>query len=212
MTSTTATLAEERIPSWTGRLGDLDAFEEDITIALDATKRDERILLCSRIIGKMPHASAQRRISLIMPREQRNVEDGPLKLIEHLRKEMGNNAPIDITMLIDMYLYQMLRTRGESMVAYTSREQEVYGKLLTSYKRLKPNATEVFPDEVRGCLVLRNCGLQPSEKANVWSTAGSVYTVDAINKALIQTWPEEELARRDQCAGQQAHGALKDAS
>ena len=82
---------------------------------------------------------------------------------------MGNKAPIDIAQTLDAYLYRMIRIRSESMVAYSSREEEAYNKLMNSYKRLKADATNIFCQG--DPLLLRNCGLQPSEKANVWSTA-----------------------------------------
>ncbi len=56
---------------------------------------------------------------------------------------MGNKAPIDIAQTLDAYLYRMIRVRSESMVAYSSREEEAYNKLMNSYKRLKADATNI---------------------------------------------------------------------
>ena len=52
------------VPTWSGKLQDIDLFDEDIQIYLESTKREDRTLLRSRVIQRMPHHSAERRIAL----------------------------------------------------------------------------------------------------------------------------------------------------
>ena len=97
---------QDHVPTWSGKLQDIYIFDEDIQIYSEATKKDDRPLLCSRIMQRMRHHSAQRRIALQLGADKRQAEDGAAKLVEHLRKSMGNKAPIAIAQTLDMYLYR----------------------------------------------------------------------------------------------------------
>ena len=145
------------VPTWSGKLRDIDLFDEDLQIYLESTKREDRTLLRSRIIQRMPYHSAERCIALQLAAEKRRTESGATELVKHLRDSMGNKAPIDIAQTLDAYLYRMIRVRSENMVAYSSREEEAYNKLMNSYKRLKADATNICFEEIPYCCVIVAC-------------------------------------------------------
>ena len=50
------------IPRWNGRLETLDDYQDNVRIYVNGTKKDERILCGSRLIGVMGDGTSQKRL------------------------------------------------------------------------------------------------------------------------------------------------------
>ena len=156
------------IPRWNGRLESLDDYADDVRIYVNDTKKDERHLCGSRLIGVMVNGTSQKRLALTFNDKELPKEDGAQKLVQFFKEWLGDQAPIDLMKALVTYMYNMTRKKGETMVAYGGREEQLYHRLQCAFKRVMPQPegqeqAQCLASPLRGVLLLYNAGLEPSE-------------------------------------------------
>ena len=155
------------VPTWDGKPETFSHFICEVKWSLSASKREERPLLCAKIIRKALQTGQPTLVQLMYKLEPSDfqTEADIKKLIRYLEQcPLNRQALPDAGNKIGGYYRRLRRRNGETVPAFLVREDRIHDEMLRALQRLLREKSldfdtyEVTMDELRGF-----CGFKPGQ-------------------------------------------------
>ena len=194
MTTTTDDV-NPRLPTWSGDWTQFRAYEQRVSLEVDATKSDEKKLLGPRLAKNLA-GKAWEMIEDIN-REELRKETGAQYLITYLQQQRGRDK-VDLLgdAMRDLLMKQdVVRRDGEEFTDYYPRFRIYVKAIEAAFKDI--SAEKAMPPEFYGWFLL-NIGmrLEPSDIAVIKGKAEN-YGLKEIEGTLKIMWSGGGLAQKD---------------
>ena len=155
------------IPLWDGKPETFSHFIHEVKWSISSTKKDERGLMCAKIIRKALQAGPPTLVQLMYKLEPENfrTEEDIQKLIRYLEQSPLNRQALpDAGNKIGGYYRRLRRHQGESIPAFLVREDKVHSEMLQALQRLLRDKEMAFTDYEVTMEELRVfCGFKPGQ-------------------------------------------------
>ncbi len=185
-----------RLPTWSGDWSTFKAYELKVGFEIDATKKEERVLLGPKL-AKNLGGKAWELIEEV-DRAKLREEKGAEYLINFLKGQRGRDK-VDLmgdAMRDFFQKAEVSRKEGEEFVEYIPRYRSYVKSIENALKDL-PEATSM-PSEFYGWYLLTmGMNLEPSDVANIKARTSS-YKLDDIENTIKMMWSGGGLAQKDQ--------------
>ena len=200
------------IPQWNGKSDGIDLFEDQCRVYNAGTKKDDRIYVAARIIGKMdPHYPAYKRCIKIDD-EKLEIAEGWKAIITCLRETKGPKPMAEATKCFKNFIHGVgcSRKKSEGARDWITRLElliEETGKQLHAACSEIP-AKDFIHELLLGILAQDWVNLEPQEIASVLSTSFKVsddgltkepnsYRFSDFCNSLLEQWSDDSLKERD---------------